>query len=129
MAQQTGTGIATILNVAVPVADPARALEFYVGTLGFEKRRDMPFGDGYRWMEVAPAGTTTNIALVFAPGGDVQPGVDTGIRLGTTDCDASHRALRESGVDVDAEVMRWPGVPPMFTFRDPDGNTLYVVEG
>jgi hypothetical protein len=24
--------------------------------------------------------------------------------------------------------MRWPGVPPMFTFRDPDRNVLYVVE-
>jgi hypothetical protein len=23
---------------------------------------------------------------------------------------------------------RIPGVPPMFSLRDPDGNTLYVVE-
>jgi hypothetical protein len=26
------------------------------------------------------------------------------------------------------DVLRFPGVPPMFSFRDPDGNTLYVVE-
>jgi hypothetical protein len=24
--------------------------------------------------------------------------------------------------------MRWPGVPPMFSFRDPEGNTFYIVE-
>ena len=30
-------------------------------------------------------------------------------------------------IDVDPEVLRWPGVPQMFSFRDPDGNTLYLV--
>ena len=30
---------------------------------------------------------------------------------------------------VDAEVTRWGGpVPPMFWLRDPDGNSLIVVE-
>ena len=33
-----------------------------------------------------------------------------------------------SHADVDDEVMRWPGVPPMFGVRDPEGNRLYVVE-
>jgi hypothetical protein len=34
-----------------------------------------------------------------------------------------------NGVDADAELIRMgEGVPPMFTFRDPDGNRLYVVE-
>lgn len=125
MAQTTGTRIGTINTVAVPVSNPDRALDFYVGTLGFEKRLDAPFGDGLRWIEVAPAGAATTIAL--APPGDVSTGVDTGIRLGTSDCEADHRALEERGVDVD-EIMRWPGVPAMFSFRDPDGNRLYVVE-
>ena len=43
--------------------DPDRALAFYVGTLGLEKRRDVPFGQGQRWVEVAPAGAPTTIAL------------------------------------------------------------------
>jgi len=25
-------------------------------------------------------------------------------------------------------VLRWPGVPPMFAFRDPDGNGMEIVE-
>ncbi|MEO6998584.1 MAG: hypothetical protein ABI112_10915 [Terracoccus sp.] len=27
------------------------------------------------------------------------------------------------GVDVD-DILRWPGVPAMFAFRDPDGNAF-----
>lgn len=125
MAQQTATHIGAITTVAVPVGDPDRALDFYEGTLGFEKRRDMPLGQGLRWIEVAPAGAATTIAL--APPDDGRTGIDTGIRLATSNCEADHRALQERGVDVD-DVMHWPGVPPMFSLRDPDGNRLYVVE-
>lgn len=121
-----GTRITDLSTVAVPVTDHERALEFYVGTLGFEKRLDAPFGQGQRWVEVAPAGATTTIAL--APPGEVKPGVDTGIRLRTDSAADDHAALTAAGVDVDAEVMQWPGVPPMFSLRDPDGNSLYVVQ-
>lgn len=123
---QATTHIRQVATVAVPVADPERALGFYVGTLGFEKRRDVPFGEGRRWIEVAPAGSETTVAL--APPGEVPIGVDTGIRLTTSDCKADHRRLSDAGADV-GEIMSWPGVPPMFSMRDPDGNTLYVVEG
>lgn len=128
MNEQTAkTGITGMTTVAVPVTDQERALDFYVGTLGFEMRRDAPFGPGMRWIEVAPPGSATTIAL--PPLGDVKPGVDTGIRLTTSNAEADHAALRAKGVDVGAEVLRFgPGVPPMFTLRDPDGNTLYVVE-
>ena len=46
---QLTTNITQIGLVMVPVADQDRALAFYVETLGFEKRADVPFGDGYRW--------------------------------------------------------------------------------
>jgi len=39
-------------RVAVPTADVDAALEFYVGTLGFEKIVDLPMGDSARWVEV-----------------------------------------------------------------------------
>ncbi len=85
----------------------------------------MPFGEGLRWIEVAPAGSETTIAL--APPGQVRPGVDTGIRLIATDCEAERGDLVDRGATV-SDIMRWPGVPAMFTVSDPDGNTLYVVE-
>jgi predicted enzyme related to lactoylglutathione lyase len=122
----TEVRITKVANVAVPVSDHDRALEFYVGTLGFEKRMDAEFGPGQRWVEVAPSGATTTVAL--APPGDVSIGVDTGIRLSTPDAASDHAALLQAGADVDPEVMNWPGVPPMFGLRDPDGNRLYVVQ-
>ena len=111
------TGVGT---VGVPVTDQDRALEFYVDKLGFEKRRDLPFGAG-RWIEVAPPGSPT-IALVPA-------GIPAGIRLTTRDATTDHADLRSRGVEVDPEVMRIPEAPPMFTLRDPDGNSLILVEG
>lgn len=82
-------------------------------------------GAGFRWIEVAPPGSSTSVALVRADE-DNPSRVDTGVRLTTEDASADHAALRDLGVDVDAEVIPYP--VPMFTFRDPDGNRLYVVE-
>jgi len=121
-AQSRVTGVRT---VAVPVTDQDRAVAFYVEVLGLELRMDAPLDElGGRWIEVAPAGAGTSLALV--PTSDGGAGVTTGIRLTTPDAPALHAALAAEGVDV-GELVRWPGVPPMFEFRDPDGNTLVVV--
>lgn len=120
--------IGEINLVMVPSADQDKAIEFYVDTLGFEKRTDVPFGGKYRWVEVYPPSGTTGIALAPPREGD-PTAVDTGISLTTRDIDATHASLGASGVDVDAEVSRMGDpVPPMFWFRDPEGNTLMIVE-
>ena len=119
------TRITQVGTVGVPVSDQNRALEFYVGKLGFEKRMDVPYGEGERWVEVAPPGASTTIALVRTRKGD-PIGIDTQVRVSTKDAGADHADLRARGVDADAEVMRYP--VPMFVFRDPDGNRLYIVE-
>ena len=49
------TGITQVGTVIIPVSDQEKALEFYVGTLGFEKRMDAPFGAGERWIELIGA--------------------------------------------------------------------------
>jgi catechol 2,3-dioxygenase-like lactoylglutathione lyase family enzyme len=119
------THITEVGTVIVPVGDQDRALEFYLGTLGFEKRMDAPFGDGQRWVEVAPPGAATTIALV-----PLRNGQPTGIEVSFTtgDAERDHGELRARGVEADKEVLRFGGVPPMFTFRDPDGNRFRVVE-
>jgi catechol 2,3-dioxygenase-like lactoylglutathione lyase family enzyme len=120
------TRITRIGTVIVPVNDQEQALAFYVETLGFEKRLDAPFGQEGRWIEVAPPGAVTTIALVQAPEDD-----PTGIvvSLATDDADGDHETLRSRGVDADAAVLRMGDyVPPMFTFRDPDGNRFRLVQ-
>jgi len=125
----TQTRISKVTTVVVPVSDQDRAIEFYVDKLGFEKRSDTPFGNGYRWVEVAPEGADTTIAIVPPPPGKPTGNVETGIGLQTSDIDSDHADLKARGVDVDAEVSRMGDpVPPLFWFRDPDGNSLMVVE-
>ena len=122
----SATPILDVEGVAVPVADQNEALEFYVGRLGLDVRRDVAMGDGGRWVEVAPPGARTTIALVPTSEG-FPVGLKTGIRLTSSDAQAAHAGLSGRGVDVD-ELLRWPGIPPMFAFRDQDGNELRIIE-
>ena len=116
-------------RVCVTVADTDRALGFYVDTLGFEKVVDLPMGDAGRWVEVAVRGTPTTIALAPPPPGQEAGGSQTGICLDTSDVDADHAALKAAGADVDDEVSRYGGpVPPMFWLRDPEANSLIIVQ-
>ncbi len=127
MNEQPRTPITDIRTVGVPVTDQDRALEFYLDGLGFEKRLDTPLEQfGGRWIEVAPTGAAITIALIPAREG-VPTGVETGIRFTTVDAARVHADLQARGVDV-GELLRWPGVPPMFAVRDQDGNGLEIVQ-
>jgi catechol 2,3-dioxygenase-like lactoylglutathione lyase family enzyme len=120
------TTITDVRTIGVNVTNQDDAIEFYVGTLGFEKRLDAPISPTMRWIEVAPRGATTSIAL-NANEGTADVTADTGIRFTVPDAEAEHIAMRDRGVNV-GDVLRFEGVPPMYTFDDPDGNRFYVVE-
>lgn len=123
------TTITDVRTVAITVRDQDRALGFYVDTVGFEKRLDAPLTPTMRWIEVAPPGAVTSVALVASDpdAGTAQPGTDTGIRFTVPDAEAEHARMRSAGIAV-SDVMRWDGVPPMYTADDLDGNRFYVVE-
>jgi catechol 2,3-dioxygenase-like lactoylglutathione lyase family enzyme len=136
----TTSRISRVQLVVIPVSDQGRSVAFYEA-LGFETRNDIPWGDGYRWVEVYPPNGSTGLALVPPRPGEA-PGVQTGIILNTDDIDAAHDELQSLGVDVDSEIARVGAparirigpvdtagpVPPMFYFRDPDGNALLIVQ-
>ena len=116
-------------RVMVPVSDQDAAIGFYTAKLGFSLVADVPFGEGERWVEVAPPGGGTAIALV-PPRGEYQPGRMTGIALVSADLRADYAELKGKDVDVDAEMMGGDGtVPLLFSFRDHDANQLMIVEG
>ena len=113
--------VTRIGTVLVPVKDQDAALAFFTEMLGFEVRIDGEFGGGERWIEVAPPGAETSIALVDSHASEVS--------FATDDAEAAHAELKARGVDVDDEVLLLgERVPPMFSFRDPDGNSYRVVE-
>jgi catechol 2,3-dioxygenase-like lactoylglutathione lyase family enzyme len=137
------TSISEVGTVFVPVTDQDRAVAFYVDKLGFEKRADFTYGQGRRWVEVAPPGSSNVIALVPPSEGRSVGGDETLCAFTTDDLEADHAALRARGVDVDPEIarpefrrrslmtiditLRAP-VPPQFFFRDLDGNRFLIVE-
>jgi hypothetical protein len=55
-------------------------VEFFVGTLGFEKRLDVRMGESFRWVTVAAPSASTSVALITGS----NTGTDTGWRA----CDA-----------------------------------------
>jgi catechol 2,3-dioxygenase-like lactoylglutathione lyase family enzyme len=130
--------ITQLATVIVPVSDQDRAIEFYVGTLGFEKRLDFSYESGERWVEVVPPGAGTSLTLVPPPEGEAV-GIETRVILLTSDVDAHRSELRTRGIDVgdilpEGEVVSWGGAPlagnpPMYILRDPDGNSLLIVQG
>jgi catechol 2,3-dioxygenase-like lactoylglutathione lyase family enzyme len=125
----TKTHVRKIGTVVIPVDDQDREIDFYVEKLGFKMRADVPFGNGQRWVEVAPGDAVTTIALAPPPPGQAAGKRETGIGLQTDDIDAFHAELKAASVDVDPEVSRMGDpVPPLFFVRDPEGNSLMVVE-
>jgi lactoylglutathione lyase len=120
------TTITDVRTIGVNVSDQDRALAFYTEMLGFEKRLDAPISPTMRWIEVAPPGAGTSIAL-NATEDATDVGTDTGIRFTVPDAAVEHTSMQARGVGV-GELLRWDDVPPMFAFDDPDGNRFYIVE-
>ena len=120
------TTITDVRTVGINVTNQDDAIGFYVDTLGFEKRLDAPMSPTMRWIEVARRARRTSIAL-NAGEGTRDVGSDTGIRFTVPDAEAEHAAMRERGVRS-ATSSALDGVPPMYTFDDPDGNRFYIVE-
>ncbi len=125
---QTPTTVSSIGVARFTLADQDAALAFYTDKLGFEVRGDERFGEHgeWRWLEVAPPGSSARLALNPPMGG--QPG-GAAIGVETPDVLGEHARLSAvGGIDLDPEPMRTPGAPLMFALRDPDGNHVWVVE-
>jgi catechol 2,3-dioxygenase-like lactoylglutathione lyase family enzyme len=112
--------------VSVPVSDQERAKDFYVNTLGFEICEDTPFGEGMRWIEVAPEGSTASLTLVtwFE---SMPPGSLQGLVVVTDDIQATYDELVEKDVPFDFPPSELPG-GTQAVFRDVDGNGLVLWE-
>ena len=118
----TASHITGVRTVSIPVDDQDTALKFYIDTLGFTLLRDMPTPSG-RWIELAPGDESVILTLEPAAPNTTRGAI--GIRFTTDDVEQAHTALAERAVETD-EILRWPGVPAMFSFRDPDGNAFSI---
>jgi len=113
-------------TVAIPVDDQDRT-KALLEDLGFTTMMDEELQPGFRWVELAfPDGEGATLSLVRA-GDELPAGIDTGIRLLTTDARAAHALVAGKGLDV-GELLDWESAPLMFSFLDHDGNRFYVSE-
>ena len=112
-----------VMSVSVEVADQDKALTFYRDVLGSELRTDLEVWPGARLVEVVPPGSSVAIALLTRASG-----LPIGVRYITGDAEEAHRALIAAGVTPNQQVLYTDFAPPMFTFEDPDGNTVILIE-
>lgn len=119
-------GVNGVYIVSVPVADQARARDFYEDVLGFKVIQDSEFAPGQRWVQLEPPGGGTTITLTTWIE-EMPPGALKGVYLSTPDVEGSRRELADKGVKLTTEIQRtpWGG---FFNFDDPDGNGWTVWE-
>jgi len=111
--------------LTLPVADHARARDFYVGKLGFEALVDRRTPEGGRFVMVAPKGAQTGVVLTDQQVTGIEPG-PRHFQLQTTDLDADVAALRAAGVEIaDPDERPWGRAT---SFKDLDGHTLGLLE-
>jgi lactoylglutathione lyase len=121
--------IETIDVVSVRVNDQDAALAFFVDKLGFEKRADQAFGQGLRWVEVAPPGSRTRIVLTkgFAEDSGAPIGTFTGLVFGTSDVQATSDDLAAKGVKFTEGPAKQDWGMVQALFEDQDGNGFVLV--
>ncbi|MFI9451957.1 VOC family protein [Amycolatopsis sp. NPDC052450] len=111
--------------LTVPVADQAKARDFYVGKLGFDLIVDVSGPHG-PFVMVGPKGAETGIVLVDRAVGGLDHQARVHFQLSTADVDADIAELRAHGIEVDdAEEMPWGRVTSL---KDPDGNAMGLLE-
>ena len=119
--------VTRLARVMVPVSDLDAAISFYTEVVGLSVVSDEAYGEGERWVEVAPPGGTA-LGLTL-PRGEFVPGRRTAVSLVSADLERDHAELEAGGADVDP-IMGGAGPTPRFFFlRDPDGNQMMVVDG
>ena len=133
------TSITDITAVGIPVSDQDQAVEFFVGTLGFEKRLDVRLGDSFRWVTVGAPGQDLGIVLFQPHGGRSKAEGDALLSLvtqgslqaaifKTEDLDATFEKVRASGAEVLQEPASQPWGARDCAFRDPSGNLVRIAQ-
>ncbi len=122
----------SLSKIALLVSDYDEALDYYVGTLGFDLVEDTDMGGGKRWVVVRPSAGGCALLLAKAKNAEQQAAVgrQTGGRvflfLDTQDFDGDYQRYSEMGVDF-IEEPRSEDYGKVVVFRDLYGNLWDLV--
>ncbi|WP_109509472.1 VOC family protein [Nocardioides speluncae] len=106
------------------VSDQEESLRFYRDILGFSVVTDQDMGGGARWLEVAPPGGSTTIALHDAAADGKLPGDGAYLTFACDDVARTVDELRAKGAQVtDPDEQPWG----TFAFVEgPDGHRVQI---
>ena len=120
-------------SATVLVADQDVSLDFYINTLGWEKRIDQPMGD-LRFITVAPKGSSAELSLADprmmeqAGSAQLKPGMNLGISFVCDDVKATCDEMMAKGVSFSMPPTDMPWGALGAHFEDPDGNTFFLTQ-
>ncbi|MFW6068876.1 MAG: VOC family protein [Chloroflexota bacterium] len=122
---------------SVPISDYDKALAFYTEVLGFEKKHDMPLGEGARWVTVVSPEAPDGTELLLEPNAEYpemkalkEALVRDGIPYTTFEVDdiqAEYERLKEKGVEFTMEPTN-VGTTTVAILDDTCGNLIQIHE-
>ena len=122
---------------SVSIDDYDKALHFYTEILGFVKKRDIPLGQGARWITVVSPSEPDGTELLLEPNADYpamkslkEALVADGIpftAFAVDDIQAEYTRLRELGVAFAMEPTNM-GMSTIAIFDDTCGNLIQIYE-
>jgi catechol 2,3-dioxygenase-like lactoylglutathione lyase family enzyme len=131
--------ITNISLFTVYVTDQDEAKAFYTDVLGFEERKDISMGEGFRWVTIGHPSQPELDLTLMVPGPPLDDQMAEAVRrslangsmggfgLTTDDCRKSYEELSAKGVVFVQEPAERPyGVEAVM--RDNSGNWLVLVE-
>ena len=122
---------------SVSIDDYDRALKFYTEVLGFVKKRDIPLGQGARWITVVSPEDPDGTELLLEPNADypamkalkealVKDGIPfTAFQVG--DIQQEYARLKKLGVEFTMEPTNM-GMTTMAVFNDTCGNLIQIYQ-
>ncbi|MBI4624898.1 MAG: VOC family protein [Verrucomicrobia bacterium] len=108
-----------IAFTAFPVADIARARDFYERLLGLKIGRQSEGAGDKWWIEYDIAGATFAITNMLPATG----GAGAALMLEVSDLDGAHAAIRAAGIPITEALQEYP-LCRSFAVKDPDGNDI-----
>ena len=112
--------------VELPVSDKDRAVTFYVDILGLTVRKDAPYKDGWRWIELQIPGADT--AVLLTERSNERPAGKPALVLVVDDVTGTFRRLAAKGAMFTQEPTSapWNADQTFALLRDSEGNTIMI---
>jgi catechol 2,3-dioxygenase-like lactoylglutathione lyase family enzyme len=122
---------------SIPIDDYDKALKFYTEVMGFLKKRDIPLGEGVRWITVVSPEDPDGVELLLEPNSDypamkalkedlVRDGIPyTAFQV--TDVQQEYERLRKLEVEFTMEPTN-VGMTTAAVLHDPCGNLIQIYQ-